>query len=70
MCLQTAAFHDENLHGKGNLKGFEYVLATGCQKRETSDHYECLVWPGFVQKSWNCTNTGLKMEGKNWMEGQ
>lgn len=55
---------------RGNLKGFEYVCATGHQKREMSDHCECLAWPDFGQKSWNCTNTDLKMEGKNWMEGR
>lgn len=70
MCLQRAAFHDENLHGNGNLKGFEEVFASGHRKRETSDHYECIVWSAFGQKSRHCTNTDLKMEGKHWMEGQ
>lgn len=35
-----------------------------------SEMRECLVWPAFGLKSWNCTNTDLKMEGENWMEGQ
>lgn len=46
------------------------MFATGRQKREMSDHYECTVWSVFGQKSRHRTNTDLKMEGKHWMEGK